>query len=171
MLDQTLFHLCKFIPSGKDILDADKQMGSTHNSTPFSRFEDSDTDSWGDKIRGGDDIEIDEPRAGRSKLPTLSPNLGTNKRETPTCVEWQGFVNEANGYAAVKILNPFSSQEYSTYANRLVYFLFQRTNCLGVDNFINSHSFVRTGIPLYMKCKNKLCVRLSHMDASNDLYV
>ncbi|GAB65514.1 hypothetical protein PCYB_062460 [Plasmodium cynomolgi strain B] len=171
VLDQTLFHLCKFIPSDMDILDADKQMGSTYNLTPFSQFEDSDTDSWGDKIREEDDIEIDEPRAGRSKLPTLSPNLGINKRATHSCVEWKGFVNEANGYAAVKIFNPFSSQEYSTYANRLVYFLFQRTNCLGVEDFLRSHNFVRMSIPLYMKCKNKLCVRLSHIDASNDLYV
>ncbi|EUD66181.1 hypothetical protein C922_03376 [Plasmodium inui San Antonio 1] len=171
VLDQTLFHLCKFIPRDMHILDEDKKTGSTHNSMPFSRFEDSDTDSWGDKIRGDDDIEIDEPRAGGSKLLTLSPNLGINKRPTHSCIEWKGFVNEANGYAAVKILNPFSCQEYSTYANRLVYFLFQRTNCIGVEDFLRSHNFVRTGIPLYMKCKNKLCVRLSHIDASNDLYV
>ncbi|ANQ07056.1 Uncharacterized protein PCOAH_00014000 [Plasmodium coatneyi] len=170
VLDQTLFHLCKFIPNDMDILDEEKQRGSTYNTMPFSRFENSDTDSWGDKIREDDDIEIDNPPAGRSKFPTLGPNLGMNKRETHSCVEWKGFVNEANGYAVVKILNPFSSQEYSTYTNRLVYFLFQRTNCLGVENFLRNHNFVRTGIPLYMKCKNKLCVRLSHMDASNDLY-
>ncbi|KJP86674.1 hypothetical protein AK88_03681 [Plasmodium fragile] len=170
VLDQTLYHLCKFIPSDTDILDEDKHTGSTYNATLISRFESSDTDSWGDKIRGDDDIELEEPRAGRNELPTWNPNLGINKRGTHSCVEWKGFVNEANGYAVVKILNPFSSQEYSTYANRLVYFLFQRTNCLGVEAFIRSHNFVRTRIPLYMKCKNKLCVRLSHMDASNDLY-
>ncbi|CAA9987201.1 conserved Plasmodium protein, unknown function [Plasmodium knowlesi strain H] len=171
VLDKTLFHLCKFIPSDMDILDEDKQMERTYNSTPFSRFEKSDTDSWSDKIREDDDIEIEEPRDRRSQLPSLSPKLGIKKRETHSCVEWKGFVNEANGYAVVKILNPFSSQEYSTYTNRLVYFLFQRTNYLGVEDFLRNHNFVRMGIPLYMKCKNKLCVRLSHIDASNDLYV
>ncbi|SPJ10714.1 conserved Plasmodium protein, unknown function [Plasmodium sp. DRC-Itaito] len=94
-----------------------------------------------------------------------------NKHINTCCVEWLGYVNEANGYAAIKMVGPFISQEYYTYVNRLVYFLFMKTNYYGIENFLRHHNFVNKDVPLYMKCKNKLCIKLSHINVSNDLYL
>ncbi|GAW80004.1 hypothetical protein, conserved [Plasmodium gonderi] len=171
ILDQTLYNLCKFIPRGMDILDTDKPIKGTYDPDLFSEFIDSDTDTWDNKNLLGDDIKIIEPIPKKNEFPTSTTNLRTNKMINQSCVEWKGFVNEANGYAAVKILNPFVSQEYSTYTNRLVYFLFQKTNCLCIEDFLRIHKFVGKVTPLYMKCKNKLCVKLSHIDVTNDLYL
>ncbi|SBT32958.1 conserved Plasmodium protein, unknown function [Plasmodium ovale wallikeri] len=169
ILDQTLFNLCKFIPNDKDILDQSTVL-KTYNSETCLEFINSDTDSWkGQNIL--DDIVLNE-NVKMSKPSPLHYNLQTKKNRTEiTCVEWMGFVNETNGYAAVKMFSPFVSQEYYTYVNRLVYFLFQKTNFLQVEDFLNNHNFIKKIIPLYMKCENKLCVRLSHIDASNDLYL
>ncbi|SCP03934.1 conserved Plasmodium protein, unknown function [Plasmodium ovale] len=169
ILDQTLFNLCKFIPNDKDILDKSKVL-KTYNSETCLEFINSDTDSWkGQNML--DDIMLNE-NVKMSKPSSLHSNLQTKKKRTEfTCVEWMGFVNETNGYAAVKMFSPFDSQEYYTYVNRLVYFLFQKTNFLQVEDFLNNHNFIKKITPLYMKCENKLCVRLSHIDASNDLYL
>ncbi|KYN97759.1 hypothetical protein PRSY57_1029700 [Plasmodium reichenowi] len=106
-----------------------------------------------------------------NKIDIYFPINSHNKHINTCCVEWLGYVNEANGYAAIKMVGAFISQEYYTYVNRLVYFLFMKTNYYGIENFLSHHNFVNKDVPLYMKCKNKLCIKLSHINVSNDLYL
>ncbi|CRG99166.1 conserved Plasmodium protein, unknown function [Plasmodium relictum] len=164
-LDQILFNLCKFIPKDKDILETNKKL-DIFDSDSFYDFINFDKDSWNSQNIMFDNILLDE---NKKKSKSSIFNL-KDKNKNSLCIEWQGFVNEANGYAAIKIFAPFVFQEYYTYANRLVYFLFQKTKCLEIEDFLSYHKFINKVVPLYMKCKNKLCVKLSHIDASNDLY-
>ncbi|CRG97318.1 conserved Plasmodium protein, unknown function [Plasmodium gallinaceum] len=166
-LDKILFNLCKFIPKDKNILEINKKLNIFDSDSLFE-CANSERDSWNNQNTMFDDISLDEHNNKKYKT---SSNFNLKDRKTnKVCVEWQGFVNEANGYAAIKIIVPFVYQEYYTYANRLVYFLFQKTKCLEVEDFLSHHKFINKIVPLYMTCKNKLCVKLSHIDASNDLY-
>ncbi|SCM07879.1 conserved Plasmodium protein, unknown function [Plasmodium chabaudi adami] len=167
LLHQTLFNLCQFIPNDKDILDIETNI-KNYNSEIRLEFTNSDTSSWNSQAMI-DDVAINENK--KSKKPNTTVYNIREKEKKNTCVEWLGFINEANGYAATKIFSPFVSHEYYTYVNRIVYFLFQKTNYLKVEDFLNNHNFVNKIIPMYMKCKNKLCVKLSHINASNDLYL
>ncbi|CXI10642.1 conserved Plasmodium protein, unknown function [Plasmodium berghei] len=167
LLHQTLFNLCKFIPNDKDILNTEKNI-KNYNSEICLEFINSDTNSWSNQTMI-DDITLNENKeSNKSNTPFCNIR---EKEKKNTCVEWLGFINEANGYAATKICSPFVSHEYYTYANRIVYFLFQKTNYLKIEDFLNNHNFINKIIPMYMKCKNKLCVKLSHINGSNDLYL
>ncbi|SBT71846.1 conserved Plasmodium protein, unknown function [Plasmodium malariae] len=176
MLDQILFNLCKCIPNDKDILEKTKRIKS-YNSDIFLEFTDSDTDSWSNDNRF-DDVRLNDGRDKKIKsknfifkLEGENEKKEINKTNPSSCVEWLEFVNEANGFADVKIFSPFIYQEYYTYVNRLVFFLFQKTKCLQIGDFLNNHKFLYKTVPLYMKCKNKLCVKLSHIDVSKDSYI
>lgn len=166
-----LFRLCKFIPKDGHILDIHDRL-KYKNSEQFQDFDNSESDNWSDENSEFDNISVHEYDKNGSRI---IPNLKLEKRKKKAilspCVEWKGYVNETNGYAAVRILVPFVHKEHYTYVNRLVYFLFQKTNISDIENFINYHKFISKTIPLYMKCKNKLCVKLSHIDASNELYI
>lgn len=170
ILNQLLFRLCKFIPKDEHILDIRDQ--SKQNSDEFQDVGNSENDSWIAPNSDFDNISVHEYDENGSRI---VPNSKWKEKRTNaffnSCVEWKGYVNEANGYATVRISVPFIYKEYYTYVNRLVFFLFQKTNITDIESFLQYHKFINKKIPLYMKCNNKLCVKLSHIDASNDLYI
>ncbi|KYN99684.1 hypothetical protein PGSY75_1030400 [Plasmodium gaboni] len=186
ILDKIIFNLCKYVPKNQHILDQNEHFDKYQSSNNFSYITSSNTDSWNDPTIF-DDISFDEEgkkeiikkhkndqknkQTYTNKIDIYLPINSHNKHINACCVEWLGYVNEANGYAAIKMVNPFISHEYYTYVNRLVYFLFMKTNYYGIESFLHHHNFVNKDVPLYMKCKNKLCIKLSHINVSNDLYL
>ncbi|VWU52868.1 conserved protein, unknown function, partial [Hepatocystis sp. ex Piliocolobus tephrosceles] len=172
ILNQTLYGLCQFIPHDINLFEIIKQSKS-YNEDILLKFIDSDSDSSNDTSILTNVVVLNNDSNKKNKFHASHFNSQNSiqKRKKNTCVEWTGFVNETNGYAAVKLFTPYISQDYYTYANRLVYFLFQKTKFRSVEDFIYHHSYIYKIVPLYMKCKNKLCVKLSHIDASNELYL
>lgn len=172
-LDQVLYQLCKFIPKDGHILDNyDYDMPlNDERSEHFHEVEDSQNDDWTAQYSEFENISVNEYEKEGSKI-ISNLKLDGKKKYTlqSSCVEWKGYQNEVNGYAAVRISVPFVYKEHYTYVNRLVFFLFQKTNISQIEHFLSYHKFISKAIPLYMKCKNKLCVKLSHINASNEMY-
>lgn len=153
--DRVLFSLARDIPKAENPLwpdDPNEVFPDTSVSQPAAPQRDDHSESSDDSL----DLGVGKAGHRRRKKKRAVPTQ-------PKCVEWLGFANERNKFAAIKLTIPATHEPWITWANRVIVFLFAH-----IPGYAVPEDYVRvlqppSGGPFDMRCQNPRCIRLSHI--------